>query len=169
MGDHLAGARDHQRAQAFVAVGAPCLVDRIEHRLGVTVEQSAPLVVFVERISASVPQAQAGSLLPLVGEASDIGEFGNLIAVAHEHPERPARLDGTQLRPIPDEHDLGSDLGSVLGDAIERERSCEGGLVHEHELPGFEVPAPFGVFVEELRCVLRPHAERVAEHFGGSC
>ena len=57
LGDHLSGARDHQRAQALVAVGAPCLVDRIEHRLCVAVDQSAALLVPVERVSASVPQS----------------------------------------------------------------------------------------------------------------
>src|SRR5699024_11003184 len=64
------------------------------------------------------------------------------------------------------EDDLRSDLGGVRGDAIERECSGEGGLVHEHELPGLKVPAPVVVFVEELRGVLCPPAERVAEHFG---
>lgn len=114
-------------------------------------------------------QAEAGDLLPLVGEAAHIGEFGDLIAVANEHPERPAGLDGAQLRPVADEHDLGSDLGGVFGDAIECERSCGGEPVHEHELPGFEVPASVVVFVEELRGVLRPDTDRVAKHFGSGC
>lgn len=34
--------------------------------------------------------------------------------MADEHPERPARLDGAQLRPIADDYDLGSNLGGMF-------------------------------------------------------
>lgn len=167
VGDHLAGSRDHQRAQALVAVGTPCLIDAVEHGLGVALDESALLVIGVERISPPVAEAEAGGLLPLIGEAAHIGQFRNLVAVPHEHPERPTRLHGGQLRPVSDQDDLGTGLGGVRGDAVEREGSRERGLVHEHELPGLEVPASFRVFVEELRGVLRPHTERVTEDFGG--
>ena len=165
-GDHLAGARDHERAQALITVGAPRLVDRVEHRLGVALDQPGLFVVGVERLDVAVPQAEARGLLPLVDEAAHVGEFGHPVAVAHEHPERPTSLHGTQLRPVTDEDDLGPDLCRVRGDPIQRERAREGGLVHEHELPCLQAPASFGVFVEELRGVLGPDAEGVSEHFG---
>ena len=116
--DLLSSARDHQRPQALVTVGAPCLVDRIEHRLGVALDQPALLVVGVEGLGVAVPQAEACGLLPLVGEAAHVGEFGHAVAVAHEHSERPARLHGRELRPVTDEDDLGPDLCRVRGDPI---------------------------------------------------
>ena len=56
---------------------------------------------------------------PLLRGVTVAGVASFLAAVGDEHPERPARLDRAQLRPIADEHDLGSDLGGVLGDGAQ--------------------------------------------------
>jgi len=86
------------------------------------------------------PQVEGCGLLPVGGESSDFGEFGNVVAVSDQHPERAAGFDGRELCPVADQDDLGADLGRVPGDGVQGEGSGQAGFVNDDQLPSVQIP-----------------------------
>ncbi|MEO5310998.1 hypothetical protein QKE30_03065 [Corynebacterium sp. c24Ua_83] len=149
----------------LIAVVLPGVVDGIEHRLEIPVMEPPLLFVRVEHRSLAVPEIPGGGLLPVVDEPAHGVQLRRPPAGAHEHPERPTRFHRGQLCPVPDQHDLRSDLGSMRGESVQGQGASEGGLVDDHQLPGPQIPPAFVVFVEEFRHVLRLYPERFPEDF----
>ena len=88
-----------------------------------------------------LPQAQAetGRLLPLGPEALHVAQFGHHVApVGHQQPERPACLQGRQLRPVAHQEHLGSCLPCRAHQFVEGEGAGQAGLVHYHQLAGVQ-------------------------------
>ncbi|WP_236757681.1 hypothetical protein [Aeromicrobium sp. PE09-221] len=101
-----------------------------------------------------------------MAEPAHVGQLGSGAAVTDQHPERAAGVDGGQLTPIADEHDLRSDLGRMGGDFLQRERARQGGLVDQHELTGRKIPAALAMLVTPLGGVLRADAQVRGPHVG---
>ena len=124
--------------------------------------------VGIDDVGVADPQLQGRLLLPVVLEAAHIDQFRGVAAITHEHPERAARVDGGELRPIAHEQHFRADLLGVAGDGVERERATERGFVDDDELPAREVPFPEAMLMQPLRRVLRTDLQIPGEDVGGS-
>ena len=79
------------------------------------------------------------AFLPLGLEALHVAQFGYHVApVGHQQPERPARLQGRQLRPVAHQEHLGAGLTGGAHQFVEGEGAGQAGLVHYHELAGVQ-------------------------------
>ena len=54
-----------------------------------------------------------------MGEAADVGEVCDVVAVAGEELQGAAGIDGCELCGVADEEDLGADDGGVVGDGVQ--------------------------------------------------
>ena len=134
--------------------------------------ETRPWASYVATASVS-PQAQsgAGHLLPLVVEPPHLGELrGELGPVAHQEPERPAGVDGGQLRPVPGQQHLGPRPFGRAHQLVQAERPGQAGLVDDHQLarpqlPGGDVVVEGGHRRPEL---LRTGRRRVGGDVGGA-
>ena len=130
---------DHEALPSLVHVSLPGPVQRVEQRLALA--PGDPPVGLVGHDGLLLPQAQAeaGRLLPLGLEALHLAQFGYHIApVGHQQPERPARLQGRQLRPVAHQEHLGAGLTGGAHQFVEGEGASQAGLVHYDELAAVE-------------------------------
>ena len=68
-----------------------------------------------------------------------MAQFGYYIApVGHQQPERPARLQGRQLRPVAHQEHLGPGLPGGAHQFVEGEGAGQAGLVHNDELAALQ-------------------------------
>lgn len=142
-------------------VAATCQLERT-----VALVDAVVLRVGRDDLGGAVTVAEGGGLLPVVPEAAHVGEFGWILDGAGDQSKRAAALDRGQLRPVADEQHLRARSSGVCVEPVEHQGSGEGGFVHDHHLPGTEVPLPGGVLVRPLRRVLRLNVERFAEYLG---
>ena len=104
-----AGRLGHEDAgRAGGAVGAPGLVRRVDHLVRDALAD--PLLAGVGRDDLDVAAAQREGrvLLPLVGEAVDLGQLGCVRTAVDEEREGSAGVDGLKLVGVADEQHLGA-------------------------------------------------------------
>ena len=63
-----------------------------------------------------------------------VHEFGGVVPVVDEHPERPARVHRLELRLVAHEQHFRAGLFGEAGDAIEGAGAGQGCLIEDHEL-----------------------------------
>ena len=90
------------------AVGSPCLVGRVEHLVGEALADSLLAGVRRDDLDLAAAQGEGGVLLPLVGEAVDLGQFRGVGAAVDQERERSPGFDGLELVRVTDEQDLGA-------------------------------------------------------------
>ncbi len=134
LGHRLPRLRDQDRRPPLLGVVAPGGVGGIDHRLLLSSADPAVLDEGVDRARAAVAQVQRVRLLPRRREAMYIGELGGVVAVVHEHPERPARVDGLEPRPVTDQEDFRAGFFCHGGDAVEGAGAGQRCLVEDYEL-----------------------------------
>ena len=82
-------------------------------------------VVGVDNFGVTVSKIERRTLFPVVREAVNVDEFGNLIAVVGEQSECTARVDRLELCVVADQEHLCPSLSSELGDPVQRQRPRE--------------------------------------------
>ena len=95
--DGLATFGDQDGGVPIVGVGPPGVVGGIDHRFFIATVDAALFEIGVDDLGASVPQAQGGDLLPIVGEPMDIDQLGRIVTVRDEEVEPTARVHRLQL------------------------------------------------------------------------
>ena len=120
-------------------IGFPGPVQLVEHRLPLAPGDPPVGLVGTDGVLLAQAEAEAGRLLPLGLEALHVAQFGYYIApVGHQQPERPARLQGRQLRPVAHQEHLGPRLPGGADQFVEGEGAGQAGLVHYHQLAGVQ-------------------------------
>lgn len=165
-GDDVEGLGDQDARAPGGTIRAPRLVGGIQHVLEVPAHQALVLVVGGQDVGVPKPKPQGRGLLPTGGEAADIGQLWGVAAFACQEPERAARVDARQLRPVADQQQLCPALGGVRGKLVECERPSQGRLIHDEQLPRSEVPDAPVVLVQPLAGVLRRDSEVRGQHLG---
>ena len=161
------GFRDQYGCFSCCLIGTPALVCMLEDIHVPAGGDAAMLEVGVDDVGVADAQLKGGVFFPVVAEPAHIRQLGSIPAVAHEHPERPARINGGELCPVTDQQHLRSNVLGVGGDRIQCQGSGEGGFVDDDQLAGFEVPVAVSVFVEPLRRVLRGNPKIPSEDIRG--
>jgi len=109
------GLGDQHRRHLLPPVTAPSDVGGIGQGLGVAVVDAIVVEVGADDRNAAVPQLQGRGLLPGVGEAVDIDEFGGIVSVVDQQDERAAGVHGLGLGTVADQQLLRSRLQRGLG------------------------------------------------------
>ena len=115
----------------------------------------------------SEPELEGRGLLPLVGEAVDLGQLGGVGTGGRQERERPSRVDRLELRPVTDQQHLRARLGRERCQPVKGEGAGERGLVNDDQLPLPELGPSSVVLVERLGGVLAADAQVLGEHLGG--
>lgn len=123
--------------------------------------------VRIQGMQLPIAEVEGCVLLPRVLEAMDVCELGSIGACVDQHPERAARIDRLQLRPVPHQEDLRTRVHRDSADAIEGQRAGEGCFVDDDELAGAHRRVPLAIVEQPLGRVLSGDTEVVGKFASG--